>query len=371
MMAQNTMIEHAFFRLIRLAIGTTKDNQLDLTEEEWTAIYEMSKKQALVAIILDGVTELPLSKKPPMDLLMSWIGLTQQIEVKNKRMNKLVVMVCDKFREEGMGNILLKGQGLSALYARPLHRMPGDIDLWMEGGRKSIVKYVRDRKPGVEVVYHHVDFPVLKETEMELHFTPSWMNNWWMNRRLQRFFKTNMSMQLVHQTELPGKVGRVAVPTLAMNRIYLLVHIYRHLFDEGIGLRQLLDYYYVLVQPYSVQDKQETRNTARHLGILRFASAVMYVEQEVFGLDPSSMWVEPSEHYGKKLLDEIMLAGNFGKFNERIRCQLKETSWQRFCRKVGRNMTFLRDYPSEVSWSPLFKLWHYHWRKRNGYLPSR
>ena len=127
--------------------------------------------------------------------------------------------------------------------------MPGDIDLWMTDDRRRLVKYVRQRCPVVEVVYHHIDFPVLKDVELELHFTPSWMNCWRRNRKLQRMFKEWLPMQLIHQIKLPEVVGTVAVPTLEMNRIYVLLHIYRHLFDEGIVLRQLLDYYFILLQP--------------------------------------------------------------------------------------------------------------------------
>ena len=100
----------------------------------------------------------------------------------------------------------------------------------------------------------------------------------------------------------------------------------------------------------------------------RFARAVMYVEQEVFGLDEEHLLVQPSEFYGRRLLEEIMLAGNFGQYDLRIKRQKDETHWHKFNRKVTRNFHFLTDYPEEVIWSPLFKMWHYQWRKRNGYF---
>lgn len=365
---QKNTAEEAFFKLIRLAIGSCKDGHVELEAEDWNRIYELAQKQALAAIVLDGVTCLPVSEKPPMDLVLKWIGLVQKIEMQNRRLNKLVVMVADKFRQEQMGCILLKGQGLASLYPKPLHRMPGDIDLWMTDDRRRLVKYVRQRCPGVEVVYHHIDFPVLKDVELELHFTPSWMNCWRRNRKLQRIFKEWLPMQLIHQIKLPEVVGTVAVPTLEMNRIYVLLHIYRHLFDEGIGLRQLLDYYFILVQPCTESERQTAVRQLKQLGMYRFARAVMYVEQEVFGLDEEHLLVQPSEFYGRRLLEEIMLAGNFGQYDLRIKRQKDETHWHKFNRKVTRNFHFLTDYPEEVIWSPLFKMWHYQWRKRNGYF---
>lgn len=365
---EKNTVEKAFIKLIRLAIGSCKDGHVKLDANEWNGVYNMAQKHALTAIVLDGVTCLPVSEKPPMDLVLKWIGLVQKIEMQNRRLNRLVVLVVDKFRHEHMGCVLLKGQGLATLYPKPLHRMAGDIDLWMTDSRKSIVKYVRQRCPGVEVVYHHVDFPVLKEAELELHFTPSWMNSWPKNHILQQMFKEWEPQQLIHQVGLPDVVGTVAIPTNEMNRIYILLHIYRHLFDEGIGLRQLLDYYFVLIQPCDEEERQLAVRQLKQLGMYRFARAVMFVEQEVFGLQREHMLVEPSERYGRRLLREIMLAGNFGRYDLRIKHQKDETYWHRFNRKVMRNFHFIADYPEEVVWSPLFKIWHYQWRKRNGYF---
>lgn len=364
--------EQVFFRLLRLATGAAADGwDVELGEEDWKAVFEMSRKQAMIAVTLDGVERLPKDKRPPLGVLMPWIALVQQIEKTNRRLNQLAVKVCERFTAEGMGCVVLKGQGNATLYPRPLHRMSGDIDLWVEGSRAKVVSYVRRYCPDVEVVYHHVDFPVLKDAEIELHFTPSWMNNWQTNRRLQKYFKENMPRQMLHRVELPEGAGTIPVPTPDMNRVYLLLHIYRHLFDEGVGLRQLLDYYYVLVAPCTDAEKAETVRMLGRLRMRRFASAVMYVLQEVFGLDDRHLLLPPSPVYGARLLDEIMLAGNFGHYDERILRRRNETSWHKFCRKVARNFTFLKDYPGEVLWSPLFKIWHYQWRLRHGYFKKQ
>ena len=363
--------EEAFFKLMRLGMRACDDCDVALDKAGWEAVYELARRHAVAAVVLDGVERLTIMQKPPQDLVWAWIVQVQQVEEANRRLNRTVVMVCDKFRRESMGTVLLKGQGLSVFYPRPLHRQPGDIDLWMDAGRKEVVAYVRKYCPTAEVVYHHADFPVLKEAPMELHFTPSWMNCWGMNRRLQRYFAEWKPYSLLHKVQLPERVGEVSVPTLAMNRIYLLVHIYRHLFDEGIGLRQLLDYYFVLRQPCSEADRKEAVQALERLHLKRFASAVMYVLQEVFGMADGHLLVEPSGRYGKRLLDEVLLAGNFGQYDERIRRKAGESAFHRFRRKVGRNMRFLSDYPEEVLWSPLFKMWHYAWRLRHGYFEGK
>ena len=155
----------------------------------------------------------------------------------------------------------------------------------------------------------------------------------------------------------------IPTPTLAFNRVYILVHIYRHLFHEGIGLRQLLDYYFVLHQGFTEEERTETMRTLRSLRMERFAAAVMWMLQEVYGMEDRYLLTAPNEKEGSFLLSEIMLAGNFGHYDERIKRVANESAFHTFYRRVARNFRFVRSYPSEVLWSPLFKLWHWAWRR--------
>ena len=105
--------DEAFFKLLRLGIGTCHDRDVALDKDGWAAVYDMACKQAVAAIVLDGVERLSVIQKPPVDVVMPWIGLVQQIETRNRRLNRTLVMVYDKFLKEGMGTVLLKGQGNS------------------------------------------------------------------------------------------------------------------------------------------------------------------------------------------------------------------------------------------------------------------
>ena len=149
---------------------------------------------------------------------------------------------------------------------------------------------------------------------------------------------------------------KVHTPTAAFNRVYILSHIYRHLFDEGVGLRQLMDYYYVLRQGFTETERQETITILKQFKMERFAEAVIWVLQEVFGLEAKYMLTTPNEREGKFLLDEIMMAGNFGHYDPRIIRSQDERLFTRFVRRTIRNLRFLRSYPSEVIWSPIFKI---------------
>ena len=157
----------------------------------------------------------------------------------------------------------------------------------------------------------------------------------------------------------------IPVPSLDFNRVFILVHIYRHFFYEGIGLRQMLDYYYVLCHGFSEEDGKKTVDVLKSLGMIRFAGAVMYVLKNVFGMEERFMLVPANEREGKFLLDEIMLAGNFGHHDPRVGYGRKSSAWNLFWRRVSRSSRFIFRYPSETIWTPFFKMVNFfYWRRK-------
>lgn len=364
---ENKVQTDAFFELLKVVGHSRSELSRALTEEEWGAIYQQAQKQALAGVLFDVVSALPKAQQPPKALLMKWYGMALQIRRRNLQLNVTAAKVYARFRKHGFRTAILKGQGMALLYPNPLSRTCGDIDIWVEGSRKRILKDLfGDGKRG-RVLYHHTELFLPDQTELEVHFTPSWMNNFSTNYRLQHFFKRTAEAQFTHEVELPEGAGRIAVPTAAFNRVYILVHIYRHLFGEGIGLRQLMDYYYVLRQGFTEQERKATENVLKDLGMWRFVRAVMYVMQEVFGLSQENMLAEPDEKEGCFLLNEVMMAGNFGHYDRRIVRKVNESMGSRFVRMTKRNLRFWRSYPSEVFCTPLFKVWHTCWRKYHGY----
>lgn len=293
-----------------------------------------------------------------------------KVEDKCRHQNKRLVSIVNRFQNDGFPNTVIKGQGISTLYPQPLRRQPGDIDLWLDGDRDKIIEYVRKFVTPKQIVYHHVDFDPLKDVEMELHFMPSWMYNPITNRKLQHWFKEQKAEQFANTAELPEDAGTIHTPTLYFNAVYILLHIYRHLFYEGIGLKQLLDYYYILLQPamQNEQMRQKVIATIRMLGMTRFCKATQWVLQEVFGLQNQYLLMQPSKKDGEFLLSEIMMAGNLGHYDPRMQFKQGDSRLVQFLRREQRSIRFLFYYPSEIFWRPLFIIWHNIWRKCKGYL---
>ena len=234
-----------FFDFLRFCIGSAKEIPDSLKEADWKELYRIAQKQALLGVLFHGIRRLPKEFAPEQKLLMQWMAMAEKIRKQNIKLFQDSGKVCQNFENEGFANCILKGQGNALLYPDPYMRTPGDIDIYLSGGRRKIMKYVDQVCPNQVMRYHHVDFPMMK-TAIEVHFTPSYMFCPIHNRRMQKWFEEVMGEQCNHRVSLPDGYGEIHVPQVSFNVIYILSHLYRHIFTEGIGLRQLLDYYYVI-----------------------------------------------------------------------------------------------------------------------------
>ena len=244
-----------FFDFLRFCIGSAKEIPGSLKEVDWKELYAIAKKQCLVGVLFDGIKKLPAEyvgmKK---ELLLQWMAESQMLVKANVRLNDAAIQVSEWFRKKGFRTCILKGQGNALMYPNPYSRTPGDIDIWVEGGDKRVISFVHSISPHEKACYHHIEFPSYKGVEVEVHYRPSFLLCFWHNRKLQKYYESVKEEQFSHRVML-GEQGEIAIPTVEFNLIFQLTHIFSHLMNEGIGLRQLVDYYYVLCDFYKVYQK--------------------------------------------------------------------------------------------------------------------
>ena len=369
-----------FFELLQVAVGRRDSLSHPPSVNDWRLLYGMSVKQALVGVCYVGVERLPreMLADLPLDLKMQWFAMAERIKRHNIQVTSRVCELQRLLEADGWKVSVLKGQGIAEYYrfkcgeeeskdeasgtlkSAPfkLYRQSGDIDVWVDGRRDDIIHYMKAHYSCGTAVIHHIDVEVFGDVPVEVHFVPSYAYSWPRYRAYKHFFKEHKSEGFV-----PSGAG-FCVPSVRFNLVYLLMHIFRHVFHEGVGLRQLMDYYFVL----SAQDGDSgIGSTLKVLGLSRFAAAVMYVERQVFGLPKDLMICEPDEKAGRFLLEEIMRAGNFGQHDSRVRKAHSGNLVKLYVHNVCRLPGMIRQYPSEVLWAPFWKVGHYLWRKVKGY----
>ena len=349
-----------WFEFIRYAINLETPAP-DLDGLDWEELYDFAKKQSIPGVMFSGVKRLKQEGCDiPRKIWLKWYMVEEKIEKRNAELNKVGIEVSEKFTKAGLRCCILKGQGNAQMYPCPGARTPGDIDLWLDGEISQIVKIARRKVPTAKACYHHVDFGKYKGVEIEIHYRPAYINNLICNARLQRWFREQSQEQMEHRIVLQNSSDEMCVPTIAFNRIFQMAHISNHVIQEGIGLRQLLDYYYLLMQGFSEEERKRDEQLLRRFGLYHVASAVMYVLHEVFGLQQKQLLVPVDERRGRFLLEEIMLAGNFGKFDKRLEGNRKAVG--KNMARLKRDVRFLRYFPSECLWEPIFRVYHFFWR---------
>lgn len=373
-----------FFELLQIAIGNRKELTRQLSCDEWASMYSECEKHALLGIAFAGVEKLPKEQYPPFDVLAEWVHDAQVTKERNEKMNAECETLARQLENDGLWSCILKGQSNLVNYPEHLRegRTAGDIDVWCapiskQGkGERKVIEYALSRarianQPVPEVRYHHVELERVYPVDVEIHHRPSFMCSPLRNIRLRNWCR---KFEGINETASVNG-HEFSVPAVSFNAVYQLVHIYRHLFDEGIGLRQILDYYMVLrkfredglgFRDEGSEFRDESLEIIGRLGMRKFASAMMYVLQKVFDMPDEYLICTPNEVEGEFLLSEIMQAGNFGKYDERIK-RVEGSYMKVQCNhafeKWKHNLRLIAHYPEEVLWEPVFRVYHWVWRK--------
>ena len=451
----------AFFAFLKYCLGYKENMSRVIAGMNWHELYSFASKQALLGLCFEGIERLgeeypeELKRNPiGRELLMTWMGKAQQIRRQNMKVNAVASKLFSMLREDGMRCCILKGQGNALMYPNPYSRTPGDVDVWIDVSRERIMEYAQKKfELEDDIRLQHLETS-LDGVPVELHFFPCSMNNPIYHARLQKWFRRNADLQCSHIVGLPDGAGDIAIPTTAFNVIYQLTHLYHHFFDEGIGMRQIIDYFLVVndfsknvflnndlsnhpvnfsnhpvplskegstfspspsssgsgdvtapsrcSEPLRSKDGGPSKvspdcagwdrlaiegdNSAgsttvvtssastalvvvqrelKHLGLWKFAGAVMYVLHEALGLPEEKMIAPMDEKRGKLLLAEILNGGNFGRHFTKYGHFTQQGMAKKYFLKIWRNMHFVRYYPAEALSEPIFRTWHFFWRLKH------
>ena len=357
------------FDFLKYCLGAKSDVNKVIAGIDWQMLYSFAFKQALLGLCFEGIERLGKEypeelKQNPIErnLLMTWMGAAQQIRRQNRKVNRVAAKLYSKFREDGLRCCILKGQGNALMYPNPYSRTPGDIDVWVNASREDLTEYAkRHFELEDDIRFHHLE-TTMDGVSVELHFFPCSMNNLLYHARLQKWFKLNADLQCSNVVSLPDCIGEIAIPTTAFNVVYQLAHLYHHFFDEGIGMRQIIDYYYVVNNDELLVIEDALQKELKHLGLWKFAGAVMYVLHETLGLSDEKMIAPMDEKRGKLLLTEILNGGNFGQHFTKYGHFTQQGMAKKYFLKIWRNMHFVRFYPDEALSEPIFRTWHFFWR---------
>ena len=347
----------------------------------WAELLQFAKKQSVVGVYWQGVKRMSglETNRPSEDDVMEWMVTVSKIAKRNRKVNAVAVKVIKGFRQQGFDACVLKGQGNALLYPTPSSRTPGDIDMYVhprqqgdgwgndEPAIRKTITFCKGLDKSARAVYHHIDIPAVDKVPVEVHYRVTWLNSPVNNRSLQDLLSTLLSREDgTKHVALPEEAGEITVPGFSFNVIFQLSHILNHLLHEGVGLRQLVDYYYLLrSHACSTGDQAWLDTSLKRCGLHKISAAVSWMLVNVLGLPENYLITTPNERYGQQLMREMMAGGNFGKYDERLLSGTSQSKLITNLQRLVRDIRMVVYYPSECLWEPWFRVWHWMWRKKH------
>ena len=367
---QKGNIENLFYQLLRMALGRQVCLPHTPNEQEWKALYELAKKQSLIGVCFAGVQKLQTQRQEPPEMTyLTWMGMAAKIQQRNEVVSRQCVELQGQLAADGVRSCVLKGQGVGALYRvhendnnqnssdLSMFRQSGDIDVWVDTDEEGALRWVKKYQRELDFDYKHVHLDVLEGTSVEVHYRPSTSRVPWYMKRVEHF--TREKACWTNAVALGD--GMVNVPSLEFNLVFILQHIFGHLFAEEMTLKQYLDYYFVLKQAHEKgADVQEAYRWMQRMGMGSFARATMWLLREVFGMPEEWMICEADADEGRFLLDRVMAKEQKAKKGEHgsVRWHLSV-----FWAQQSKNLHLLTHYPLEVLFSPIWLARHFFWKR--------
>ena len=308
-------LSEPFYKILQMALGASQDFLFTLSEEEWEKLFVMAKRQSVLGIVYDGIVKLPKEKRPSINQTLRWSCVAESIRGMNEKMNREAARITRLFEEHGRHSVILKGQANARLYPNPLARQAGDIDIWIPGGFRGVVDFLKEHglilsDENLKGIFHHVEMHGEDGISIEVHYKPA-SGIPFRDGEFQKFLLDEVgSATLVPEG--------FYVPSIKFALLMQLAHLQQHFFSKGLGLRQYMDYYELLLHSTDTE-RAEAVAVMRRLSMMRACGGVMWLLGHVFGLDESLMLCRPDEWRGRWLLRQVLEGGNFGQYGKEYR----------------------------------------------------
>lgn len=372
------VMANLLFELLQLSVGTRQKLSFVPSATEWTVAFDDAVRQALVGVCFYGLQragrhDAGRTVHLPPKLKMRWLALTADIQRRNEVMNRRCAELHDMLKAAGCRSCVLKGQAVAVRYdaaadrdgatCMSMLRQPGDIDVWMLADADSCIRWARATGTMYYYDYHHADLRLFADVEVELHYRPSISRNLWRNARMQRWFRGEGRRHVVYDERLG-----CGVSDDVFSLVLTLNHNLWHLLYEGVGLRQMMDLYFIA---RTMRRNDEVSRLLRNFRLEAFAAASAWVLWHLFdgGADDSlfvsgcSPLPPPDERSGRFLLDEIMKAGNFGRYDKRLKAGRYASRMGLMVQWMRHTMRLVRHFPVEVAWTPVGIVYISLWRR--------
>ena len=279
---------------------------------DWEALSKIAKEQGVVSFVYDGVRQAGISI--PHEIGRHWKNHITASMFQNERLLGAQDAVIRSFEQAHISVAVLKGSSIARYYPQPELRALGDIDILVKKNDVCAARELLLKDGYKECKYEHgfhIGFSKNGVT-LELHEQVTAFPDTPGGQEAQKIadgFLDNLDVGSVCGYEFP-------VLSRSNQAMSLLLHMVRHMFEGGIGLRQLCDWM-VFVATEGSFFEDEICPVLRRCGMLDFAAVATKTCVEYLGLDPDCcLWCnDVDEQTCALFIDAVFHGGNLGSAN--------------------------------------------------------
>ena len=211
------------------------------TSDEWGQIYQLSKKQGVVAIIFDAIKAIPKELAPPKAITLKWLSNALSIEQQMKKKEAVAVEFAEKLSERSLQTVVLKGLSYASYYPNPYHSESGDLECYLMDKKDEGDKITVEIGGKMEEAGYKHSHLYYKGLTIENHNYLTSFDNTKLGRRTEQLLQEQISegYRSIGNTKLQN-------PSADFNALFLIKHAQRHFIKEGIFVRHLLDWAFFL-----------------------------------------------------------------------------------------------------------------------------
>lgn len=306
-MTGNKITALLFAALRTALLGEPIDERLfvGLSDEEWTALFKMSARQGILAIVYEVVSVLPKEQQPPRNLNIRWALSVEAIENRYELQLKTSSVLAELFAEQGIRTVVLKGVAVSTYYPIPKHRECGDLDCFLADGYEQGNKLCEQIGAKVKRDYYKNSHISYRGLMIENHRFCLPIRGSRGMKRLERHLETiavGESVGYVPDTKL-------IIPSADFNALFLTVHALNHFLSEGIKLRQICDWALLLKAEQDNIDWALFYRWGDRLNLTRFANAMTAISVKYLGLRVTNPNIVTESEYADRVLDDVLFKG--------------------------------------------------------------
>lgn len=353
-------MQELFLELIHVAVGNQDRLSRCLSDKEWSTLYAMSEKQTMIGICFRGIQQLPQEQKPSAGNYYNWLAATTQIQQQSEMHRKVICKVARHLKARGINAIFMKGLTCASRYPQPELRQCGDIDFVVrsEDFEKTLGALEEIGTVDHSLIHEHHGMAWVDGVTIEPHYKIHNYQNPKNDKTMRKLQKAVLNAPACY-VDIAGE--QIRVFPQVFEGMFLVSHMVNHVYEEGLGLRQVLDYYYWLghfdgdkEMFFALLDKMQMRRAARIFGLIC---------ENYIGLEKGKGCMEPASEkdiaFADKFIQDIMAVGNFA---SGIRSELTSPT-KSYWWVTKRSLRLAYLCPSEAYWWPVSKMKRYIWKK--------